>query len=181
MVHVRWSAMAALLFGALVADVVYASEVRDGAHDFDFEIGKWHTHVRRLLHPLTGSDVWADYDGTSVIRPVWAGRANLVELEVSGPKGRIEGASLRLYNPTARQWSLNFVNSAVGEISTPTVGSFQHGTGEFYDQEMLDGRAILVRFIVEPRGRNNCHFEQAYSADGGKTWELNWVADDRRT
>lgn len=159
---------------------VAAQEARDGAHDFDFEIGTWKTHVERLVHPLSGSTEWAAYDGTSVIRPVWDGRANLVELDVTGSSGHIEGASLRLYNPQSHQWSLNFVNSASGTLSIPTIGEFTDGRGEFYDQETLDGRAILVRFVITPRGPDACHFEQAYSADGGKTWELNWIADDTR-
>src|SRR5574338_882762 len=84
---------------------------RDGQRDFDFEIGTWKTHLRRRLHPLTGSNTWVEYEGTTVVRKVWNGRANLVELEVAGPAGRIEGLSLRLYNPQSRQWSLNFSNS----------------------------------------------------------------------
>src|SRR6187551_1500531 len=87
---------------------------RDGQHDFDFEIGTWKTHVRRLQQPLTGSDTWVEYEGTSVVRKIWDGRANLVELEVDGPAGHIEGLSLRLYDPAARQWSLNFSNSRSG-------------------------------------------------------------------
>ncbi|HET9469976.1 MAG TPA: hypothetical protein VFO24_02660, partial [Usitatibacter sp.] len=84
---------------------------RDGRHDFDFEIGSWKTRLKRLLHPLTGSTTWAEYEGTTVVRKVWDGRANLVELEVAGPAGRLEALSLRLYNPESGQWSLNFANS----------------------------------------------------------------------
>src|SRR5580704_1761743 len=80
---------------------------REGRYDFDFEIGTWKTHLTRLQHPLTGSTTWVDYDGTSIVRKIWNGRANLVELKVDGPAGHIEGLSLRLYNPEAHQWSLN--------------------------------------------------------------------------
>ena len=83
-----------------------APERRDGQHDFDFEIGTWKTHLRRLQQPLTGSTNWVEYDGTTVVRKVWNGRANLVELEARGPAGSIEALSLRLYNPASRQWSL---------------------------------------------------------------------------
>jgi hypothetical protein len=156
------------------------SAARDGQHDFDFEIGTWKTHLRRLIHPLTGSTIWAEYDGTTVVRRVWNGRANLVELEVRGSAGPIEGLSLRLYNPQSRQWSLNFANSNGGSLSTPTIGEFKNGRGEFYDQETLDGRAILVRFVISDISENSCHFEQAFSDNGGKTWEVNWVATDTR-
>ena len=153
---------------------------RDGSKDFDFEIGTWKTHLRRLVHPLTLSTTWVEYDGTSVVRSVLDGRANLVELRVEGTAGRIEGMSLRLYNPEAKQWSLNFVNAAAGTLSTPTIGEFKDGRGEFYDQETLNGRAILVRFVISDITKDSCHFEQAFSADGGKTWEVNWIATDTR-
>lgn len=153
---------------------------RDGQHDFDFEIGAWKTRLSRRLRPLTGSDTWVEYEGTTVVRKVWDGRANLVELKVSGPAGRIEGLSLRLYNPEARQWSLNFSNSASGTLTPPAVGEFKDGRGEFFGQETLNGRAIFVRFIIQCPGPDTCRFEQAFSDDGGKTWEVNWVATDTR-
>src|SRR6266851_10128286 len=118
------------------------TSVRDGQHDFDFEIGTWKTHVRRRLHPLTGSTTWMEMDGTSVVRKVWNGRGNLVELEADGPAGHFEGLSLRLYNPQSHQWSLNFSNSSDGTLSQPTIGQFKVGRGEFYDQETFNGRAI---------------------------------------
>jgi hypothetical protein len=152
-----------------------------GQHDFDWEIGTWKTHLKRRLRPLTGSDDWVEYDGTTVVRTLWDGRANLVELQVDGPAGRIEGLSLRLYNPQSRQWSLNFSSSAGGTLSVPTLGGFKHGRGEFYSQETLDGRAIFVRFVVYDITQDSARFEQAFSADGGKTWEVNWVATDTRT
>jgi hypothetical protein len=155
-------------------------QLRDGAHDFDFEIGNWKTHLRRLLHPLTGSTTWVEYDGMTVVRKVWEGRANLVELVADGPAGHFEGLSLRLYNPESHQWSLNFANSRSGTIGMPTIGEFRNGRGEFYDQETLNGRAILVRFVASDITADSCHFEQAFSDDGGKTWEVNWIATDTR-
>lgn len=153
---------------------------RDGQRDFDFEIGTWKTRLSRRLRPLTGSNTWVEYEGTTVVRKVWDGRANLVELEVNGPAGRIEGLSLRLYNPESRQWSLNFSNSAGGTLSEPVIGEFKNGRGEFYGQESLNGRAIFVRFVISDITPDSCRFEQAFSDDGGKTWEVNWVAIDTR-
>jgi len=95
---------------------------RDGSHDFDFEIGTWKTHLRRLLNPLSGSAKWVEYEGTTVVRKVWDGRANLVELVADGPAGHFEGLNLRLYNPQSRQWSLNFASSRGGTMSPPTIG-----------------------------------------------------------
>jgi hypothetical protein len=157
-----------------------STTVRDGQHDFDFEIGTWKTHLRRLVHPLTGSTQWIELEGTSVVRKIWNGRANLVELEVDGPTGHIEGLSLRLYNPQSHQWSLNFANSTGGTLGQPTVGDFKNGRGEFYDQEIYNGRMILVRNVWSDITRDSCRFEQAFSDDGGKSWEVNWIAVDSR-
>jgi hypothetical protein len=155
-------------------------EPRDGQHDFDFEIGAWKTQLSRRLRPLTGSNEWVEYQGTSIVRELWGGHANLVELDVSGPAGRIQALSVRLYNPESRQWSLNFSNVRGGTMSPPTIGEFNNGRGEFYSQETLDGRAILVRFVISEITSGSCRFEQAFSADGGKTWETNWIAVDTK-
>jgi hypothetical protein len=158
-----------------------AAYVRQGGpHDFDFEIGNWKTHLKRLTNPLSGQGKWVEYEGTTVVRKVWGGRANLVELDVSGPAGRIEGLSLRLFNPQTRQWSLNFANARSGVMTPPTLGGFSEGRGEFHSTDTLDGRDILVRFVVSDVKADSVRFEQAFSADGGKSWEVNWVAVDTR-
>lgn len=154
--------------------------VRDGQHDFDFEIGSWKTHLRRLQHPLTHTKDWVEYEGTTVVRKFWDGRANLVEFDVTGPAGRIEALSLRLYNPQSGQWSLNFASVRGGTLAQPTIGEFKNGRGEFYDQETINDRACLVRFVISDIKPDSCRFEQAYSEDGGKTWEVNWIAIDTR-
>ena len=153
---------------------------RDGQHDFDFEIGTWHTQLSRLVNPLSGSTTWVKYEGTTVVRKVWGGLANLVELEAEGAAGRFQGLNLRLYNPQSRQWSLNFANVNGGVMTPPTIGEFKNGRGEFYSQETLNGRAILVRFVISDITPDSCRFEQAFSDDGGKTWEVNWIAVDTR-
>ena len=154
---------------------------RDGSHDFDFEIGTWATHLHRLQQPLSKSPkTWLRYDGTSVVTKVLDGRANLVELKVEGPTGRIEGLSLRLYNPQTRQWSLNFANIRDGQLTTPSVGEFKDGRGEFYNDDTYNGRPIVVRFVITKIGEEQYRFEQSFSDDGRKTWEVNWVAIDTR-
>lgn len=153
---------------------------RDGQRDFDWEIGNWKTQLRRLQRPLTGSTTWVEYEGTSVVRKVLDGRANLVELKVSGPGGQIEGLSLRLYNPQSRQWSLNFANVKDGVLTTPSIGEFKDGRGEFYNEDTYNGKAILVRFVITKITQDQYRFEQAFSDDRGKTWEANWIAVDTR-
>ncbi len=154
--------------------------MRDGLRDFDWEIGTWKTELKRRLRPLTGSDEWVEYKGTTTVTKVWGGRANLVELDVAGSAGRILAGSWRLYNPESHQWSLNFASSAAGTMAIPTIGQFRDGRGEFYSSETLNGRAILVRFVIFDIARHSAKFEQAFSGDGGKTWEVNWIATDTR-
>lgn len=152
-----------------------------GEHDFDFHIGSWATHLDRLQAPLTGSDRWLSYDGTTVVHRVWDGRANLVELNATGAAGTIAALSLRLYNSTSGQWSLNSSSVGLGTLFPPAFGGFTHGRGEFYGQETLNGRSILVRFVIRDITEISCRFEQSFSTDGGRSWELNWIATDTRT
>jgi hypothetical protein len=174
------------ILGCLLPPAVPAQQAasvaaqRDGQHDFDFEIGLWKTHLKRLVHPLTGSTTWVELDGTTVVRKVWDGRANLAELETDAASGHLQVLSLRLYDPRARQWSLNSANVNVGTLSVPTVGEFKDGRGEFFDQETFNGRTILVRNVWSDITADSCRFEQSFSDDGGKTWELNWIAVDTR-
>jgi hypothetical protein len=154
---------------------------RDGQHDFDFEAGTWKIHLKQLQHPLTGSTSWIEFDGTSVTRHLWNGRAEIEEFETDGAAGHIEGMTLRLYSPDAHQWSLFWANSKDGKLDEPMVGEFNNnGSGEFYQQEAINGRTVLVRFIWSGITPNSAHFEQAFSADGGKTWEVNWITDQTR-
>lgn len=151
-----------------------------GPNDFDFEFGDWTMHLSRRLKPLTGSTTWVEYEGSSVVRKVWNGAANLGEISIDGPARHIEGLSLRVYNPVTRQWSISFANRAAGTIGSPMIGAFKDGRGEFYDQEALGGRAIFVRFIFSDITATDFKLEQAFSDDGGKTWEANWLATFKR-
>lgn len=162
-----------------IATLAQANQT-DGQRDFDWEIGTWKTHLRRLQRPLSGSTTWVEYEGTTVVSKVLDGRANLVELKVNGPTGRIEGLSLRLYNPQARQWSLNFANVNDGQMTRPAIGAFKDGRGEFYNEDTYGGRAIFVRFVITKIADDQYKFEQSFSNDGGKTWEVNWIAVDTR-
>ena len=160
-----------------VASTASRSTDRNGQHDFDWDIGTWKTHQRRLLHPLTGSTTWVEYTGTDVVRKMWDG-ANTGEVEAEGPAGHLKIFTLRLYNPQAHQWGISFASSATGTLSPPAVGEFNEGRGEFYDQETFNGRAILLRFRVSDITPTSCRFDQAFSDDGGKTWEVNFTVTE---
>ncbi len=153
---------------------------RDGQHDFDPLIGKWKYHLRRRLNPLTGSNTWVELDGTGVCYKIWDGRAQLDTIEVDGPPGHIEGLTLRMYNPQSHQWRLYWANSKNGIMDPPQVGEFKDGRGEFFAQDTINGKSILIRFVWTDMTTSSPHFEQSFSDDGGKTWEVNWITDQTR-
>ena len=150
---------------------------RDGQHDFDPLIGKWKFHLKRRLRPLTGSNEWIDMYGTGACFKIWDGRSQLDTVELDGPTGHIEGLTLRLYNPQSHQWRLYWANSRIGIMDPPQVGEFKNGRGEFIAQDTIDGKTILVRFAWTNMTTGTPHFEQSFSGDGGKTWEVNWITD----
>ena len=114
-------------------------------------------------------------DGTTVVTKIWGGRANLAEFAADGPAGHLELLSLRWYNPTTRQWNLDFATPNVGTLGVPGVGEFKNGRGDFYDQEPINGKSVLVRFSIWGITADTAQSEQAFSDDGGKTWETNWI------
>jgi len=154
---------------------------RDGSHDFDPLLGSWKFHLKRRLHPLTGSNTWVDFDGTGVCRAIYDG-SQIDQVLLNGSDGQIEGLTLRTYNPTSHQWRLYWANKRIGVLDPPQVGEFKDGVGEFFAQDTqytADHRAILVRFRWTNMNTTP-HFEQSFSDDGGKTWEVNWITDQTR-
>lgn len=163
------------------ANTQAAAIEHDAQHDFDFLIGRWKVHCRRLSKPLTGSSQWIEFDGTNVVRKIWDGRANMDEFEADTPSGHSEGMTIRTYSAKSHQWSIYWSNEANGTVDyPPMVGEFRNGRGEFYDAETYNGMGIFVRFVWTVSSPDSCHWEQAFSADGGKTWETNFVWDLQR-
>ncbi|HEY1605783.1 MAG TPA: hypothetical protein VGF77_09325 [Allosphingosinicella sp.] len=153
-----------------------SAAARDGRHDFDFHFGIWTTHIARRAHPLSGSDAMVRLTGTVAVRKVWDGAAQLEEIEADGPAGHWEGMSLFLYNPASRQWSQSFIGAASGTLGAPLVGSFANGEGRLYAQDVFKDRAILVRGTWSGISADACRYEEAYSTDGGRTWETEFSA-----
>ena len=157
-----------------------AAPPRDGAHDFDFLIGNWKAHVRRLPDRLIGSTTWVEYDGISNHKKILDSNANFEEFEVDNPEKHlhIKAQTLRLYNPDSHQWSIYLVDVDKGTLDLPpVVGQFTGTRGEFYDQEQYKGRAILVRYMWLNISSKSARMEQSFSPDGGKTWETNWICE----
>jgi hypothetical protein len=180
--RVRTVGALVVMCATIVCPQTSVAQSRDGSHDFDFELGRWHIHLKHLLNPLTGSTTWEEFDGTSVTRPVWNGKSQLEEFETDAASGKhIEGLTLRTYDPATHQWRLYWANSRDGLLAVPQIGEFKDGTGEFYAQDTLNGKSIFVRFLWSKTNTDTPHFEQAFSEDGGKTWEVNWITDQTRT
>jgi hypothetical protein len=153
---------------------------RDGSHDFDFLIGDWKAHVRRLPDRLNNSNVWVEFDGISNHHKVLDSNANFEEFEVTSTdkKLHIKEQTLRLYNRTSHQWSIYLVNLDNGTLEVPpVVGGFTGNRGEFFNQQQFKGRAILVRYVWLNISPKSARMEQSFSPDGGKTWEVNWICE----
>jgi len=152
----------------------------DGAHDFDFLIGDWKAHVRRLPERLVGSNAWVTYDGISNHKKLLGSNANFEEFEVDSPESHlhIRGQTLRLYNADSRQWRIYLVDVDKGTIDfPPVIGQFTGKRGEFFNQQEWKGRTILVRYVWLDLSPTAARMEQSFTDDGGKTWEVNWICE----
>jgi hypothetical protein len=153
---------------------------RDGSHDFDFLIGNWKAHVRRLPDRLNNSSAWIEFDGISNHKKILDSNANFEEFDVTSTdkKQHLKAQTLRLYNPASRQWSIYLVDVDNGTLELPpVVGGFTGTRGEFFNQEQFKGRAILVRYVWLNISPQSARMEQSFSPDGGKTWEVNWICE----
>jgi hypothetical protein len=166
-----------LTYASAQTTVPPATAERDGQHDFDFEFGKWKVQNRRLVKPLTGSNEWVEFEGKLVARPLWDGRAVMDEYEAESPTGHLDGMTIRTYNQKSGEWSIYWTTTKLGAFALPaTVGKFDaSGRGEFYDHEQINGRMVFVRFLWVKQNPDLPRWEQAFSVDGGKTWETNWI------
>jgi hypothetical protein len=155
----------------------------DHVHDFDMFFGTWHSKQRRLKERLAGSTAWEEFDGTQVVRPLLDGRGNMTENVFTMPDGTVHrGVTLRAFDPESQRWSIWWLDgNHPTSIDVPVVGSFENGVGTFYSDDTFDGKPIKVRFQWSHMTHTTLQWEQAYSPDGGKTWETNWVAYFTRT
>jgi hypothetical protein len=153
---------------------------RNGLGDFDFFVGSWNSIQRKLKKPLADCDEWDETSATTRCWHVFGGAANVDEVHF--PDWGFSGLSVRLHNPATGEWSIYWVNSRNGELALPPVaGRFSDGVGMFYDEEQYEGRNITVRFKWSDITATAARWEQAFSLDGGQTWETNWTADFTRT
>jgi hypothetical protein len=145
--------------------------------DFDFLVGSWNVHNRRLTKRLVGSDDWVEFTAPATSWSLFEGMANVDEIVF--PDG-VRGLTLRLFNPATKEWSLNWSSSDTGTLFPPVVGRFVDGRGVFYGDDTEGGTPVRVRFVWSDITESSVRWEQSFSTDGGTTWELNWTMDFRR-
>jgi hypothetical protein len=153
-----------------------------GLHDFDFLVGNWQVHHRKLKARLANSHAWDEFEGTLSMRKLMDGYANVDDNVFNTPQGAYRGVGLRSYDPKTAQWAIWWLDgrSPFGDLDPPVKGHFVNGVGTFYANDTLRGKPVRVRFVWSNITSTTARWEQAYSADGGKTWEINWTMDFRR-
>ena len=145
-------------------------------NDFDFLIGDWTVHHRRLKKRLENNREWIEFKGPATARKILNGLGNFDEITINLPEGVYFGATLRLFNPRTESWSIHWMDSRYpGVLDAPMVGRFENGRGLFFGEDTFNGKPIRIRFIWTPLTPTSCRWEQAFSADGGTTWETNWI------
>ncbi|HKA88206.1 MAG TPA: hypothetical protein VKE22_11085 [Haliangiales bacterium] len=153
-----------------------------GPRDFDALVGAWKTHHRRLKERLAGSHEWVEFGGTFELRLLMGGFANVDDSVFDAPGGAYRGVGLSAYDAKTgewAQWGLDGRNP-FGELDPPIKGRFENGVGTFYADDTLRGKKIRVRVTWSNITPTSAHWEQAFSPDGGKTWETNWITDFQR-
>jgi hypothetical protein len=161
---------------------IQTAEPRSAVHDFDFYMGKWHVHHRRLRERLAGSDEWQEFDGTSEAWPILDGAGNIDDNVLELPAGTYRAISLRSFDPESGQWSIWWLDGRYprGPLDPPVRGVFQDGVGMFLAEDKHNGQPITVRFLWSNITATTCRWEQAFSPDGGETWEINWIMESTR-
>lgn len=147
-------------------------------HDFDIFVGRWRTRQRRLKQRLAGSDDWQEFDGVQDLYLLMDGTANLTDNLFHLPEGPYRGTTLRSFDPVKRAWAIWWLDDRhPHRMDVPVIGRFENGSGAFYADDVFEGKPIKVRFLWKNIEADSRRWEQAFSPDGGKTWETNWTAD----
>ncbi|SDD42102.1 DUF1579 domain-containing protein [Aquimonas voraii] len=146
------------------------------ARDFDFILGDWKVSHRRLNERLCGCTDWTEFEGTASTRAILGGLGNVEDNLLGFPEGEVRAAAFRSFDPQARQWAIWWLDGrAPHRLDVPVIGGFRDGVGEFHADDVLGDRPIRVRFRWRVNAGGHPHWEQAFSADGGVSWETNWT------
>lgn len=152
-----------------------AGAAADGRHDFDFFFGRWRVAHRRLRNRLAGDTLWEEFAGSGETRPLIGGLGNVDDNVLELPAGTYRAATLRLFSPATRLWSIWWVDARNPVLEPPVHGCFENGVGTFFGDDVLAGRPIRVRFVWSEITPRSARWDQAFSADGGASFEHNWT------
>jgi hypothetical protein len=159
-----------------------SAPTRDGTHDFDFLFGKWDMQNRRLAKRLANSHEWIEYPSTAECQPMPGGIGNQDVVRTDFYPNFV-GLTFRIYDPKTRLWALYWIdnrNDYHGKLEAPVIGSFHGSVGVFEGPDDFNGKPIVVRYTWTVLDHDHLHWEQAFSLDGGKTWETNFTNDLER-
>jgi hypothetical protein len=148
-------------------------------NDFDFLIGSWTVANRQLRTLFAGSDEWKTFPSAATCRPIFDGGGNTEEIVF--PTLGSHGFSLRLFDIERKEWSIYWASSSTGLLYPPVRGAFTDGRGDFYGDDTHDGKPIRAHYIWSDITPTSARWKQEFSADGGQTWETNWVMEFTRT
>jgi hypothetical protein len=174
------SARGASASGAAASGALACGAAASGGRDFDFFLGQWRVMHRKLKERLRQSREWIEFGGTVRVRPILGGLGNFDENVLDSPQGRYEACTLRLFDPQAARWAIYWIDGRVLTPDPPLFGTFRNGVGTFLGDDVWEGRSIKVRFFWTPLDANHCRWEQAFSPDGGQSWETNWIMEFHR-
>jgi hypothetical protein len=149
-------------------------------HDFDFLFGRWHIENERLLKRLQHCGEWETFEAVGEAKPILGGIGNIDDFVPKTWNAGFIGMTLRLFNPSTRQWSIYWMSNQTGTLEPPVVGDFKDGVGVFEGDDTFEGHPIRVRFIWSEITANTARWEQEFSDDDGQTWEKNWIMRFKR-
>jgi hypothetical protein len=156
------------------------AESTSTARDFDFFMGRWTCHNRRLRERLAGCDEWDEFESKTIARSILGGTGN-EDVFLTDYAGGYVGMSFRFFDPDTKLWSIYWADSRrPGLLDPPVLGSFDGDVGVFEGPDTFEGRPILVRYTWSGVTTTTPRWEQAFSEDGGETWETNWIMDFTR-
>ncbi len=151
------------------------------AHDFDFQVGRWHVANRRLRQRHVGCIDWDEFDATS---QAWVHLAGQVSIDEIAFEGRgFSGFTMRSLDVGAQEWAIYWINGRDGRVLPPVRGGWCGDRGEFFGDDDDDGRPVRVRFVWERLGPGRARWSQDFALrEGGATgpWETNWVMEMTR-
>ncbi len=157
-----------------VGELIIKPSTTSSKNDFDFFIGKWNLHNKKLQSRFTNCDTWLEFNSTQEMYPILNGLGNIDNFLTEFNGEPFEGMTIRLFNPKTRLWSIYWADSSTAVLDPPVLGSFENNIGHFFTKDFHEGKEIIMAFRWDARDEDNPVWSQACSMDNGENWEWNW-------